>query len=51
MCGLTVTSWGNPAEGMGDSFRLHCQAGGWDRIGYTVFMDGCHTMIDSEVPP
>ena len=23
---------GNPAEGMGDCFHLHCQAGGWDRI-------------------
>ena len=25
MCGLTVISGGNPAEGMGDSFHLHCQ--------------------------
>ena len=29
-CGLTVTSWGKPVEGMGDYFHLHCQAGGWD---------------------
>ena len=36
MCGLTVTSWGNPAEGMGDCFHLHCQAGGWDHIGCAV---------------
>ena len=27
MCGLTVTSSGSPAEGMGDCFHLHCQAG------------------------
>ena len=32
MCGPTVTSWGNPAEDIGDCFHLHCQAGGWDRI-------------------
>ena len=25
---------------MGDCFHLHCQAGGWDRIGCTVFIDG-----------
>ena len=31
--GPTVTSWGNPAEGMGDYVHLHRQAGGWDRIG------------------
>ena len=28
MCGPTVTSWGSPAEGTGDRFHLHCQAGG-----------------------
>ena len=50
-CGLTVTSWGNPVEGMGDCFHLHCQAGGWDHTGCTGFMDGSHTMIDSEAPP
>ena len=33
MCGLTVTSWGNPAEDMGDCLHLHCQAGGSARIG------------------
>ena len=27
MCGLTVTSWGNPVEGACDRFHLHCQAG------------------------
>ena len=26
MCCLTVTSLGNPAEGMGDCFHVHCQA-------------------------
>ena len=36
MCGLTVTSWGNPMEGMGDWFHLHCQAGGWDCIGCSL---------------
>ena len=36
MCGLTVTSWGSPAEGMCDCFHLHCQ----DRIGCAVFMGG-----------
>ena len=51
MCGLTVTFWGNPAEGMGDCFHLHCQAGGWDRIGCTVFVYGCRTLLDSEAPP
>ena len=51
MCGLTVTSWGNPAEGMDDYFHLHCQAGGWDSIGCTVFMDGSRTLLDSETPP
>ena len=25
MCGLSVTSGGNPTEGMGDGFHLHCQ--------------------------
>ena len=44
---LTVASWGNPAEGMGDCFYLHCQAGGWDRMGCTVFMDGGRTLLDS----
>ena len=39
------------AEGMGDCFHLHCQAGGWDRIGCTVFMDGSHILLDSEAPP
>ena len=51
MCGLTVTSWGNPMEDMGDCFRLHCQAGFWDRTGCTVFMNGGHTLLDSEAPP
>ena len=41
-----------PVEGMGDYFHLHCQAGGWDCIGCTVFMDGTGscTMLDSEAP-
>ena len=51
MCGQTVTSWGNPAEGMSDCFHLHCQTGGWDCKGCTVFMDGGHTWLDSEAPP
>ena len=29
MCGLTVTSWCNPAESMCDCFHFLCQAGGW----------------------
>ena len=41
MCGLTVASWGNPAEFIGDCLHLHCQAGGWDHIGCTVFMNSC----------
>ena len=48
MRGPTVTSWGNPAEGMGDCFHFHCQAGGWNRIGCTVFMDGGSTLFDRE---
>ena len=48
----SVTSWGNPAaEGMGDCFHLHCQNGGWDRIGCTVFMDGSPPWHDREAPP
>ena len=53
-CGPTsVTSWGNPAEGMRDYFHFHCQDGSWDRIGCTVFMDGkgSRTLLDSEAPP
>ena len=37
---ITVTSWGNPAEGMGDCFHIHCQAVYWDRID---LMDGGRT--------
>ena len=51
MSRLTVTSWGNPAEGMGDCFHLQCQAEGWDRIGCTVYMDGSRTLLDSVAPP
>ena len=51
MCGLTVTSWGNPVEGTGDCFHLHCKAGGWDHTGCTVFMDGSLTLFDSDAPP
>ena len=50
MCGPTVTYWGDLAEGKGDLFHLHRQAGGWDRIGCTVFMDGSRTLLDSEAP-
>jgi len=50
MHGLTVTSWGNPAEGMGDYVHPHCETGGWDCIGCTVFMDGGRTLLDSEAP-
>ena len=31
-CGLTVTSWGKPAEGVGERLHLYRQAGGWDRL-------------------
>jgi len=52
ICGLTVISWGNPAKGMGNCFYLHCQAGGSDWTGCTVFMVGSHgTLLDSEAPP
>ena len=48
----TVTSWCNPAEGIGDYSNLHCQVGGWDRIVCTVFMDGSRTLLDrDEAPP
>ena len=47
MCCLTVTSWGNPAEG----FHFHCQAGGRNLTGCTVFMDGGHTLLDSKFHP
>ena len=51
MCCVTVTCWDNPAEGMGNSFHLHCQAGGWNCIGSTVFMNSNHNLLDSEAPP
>ena len=54
MCGLTVTSWGNPAEYMGDCFHLQCQTGGWDHVGCTVLvelLEGSLTLLDSEAPP
>ena len=51
MHGQTLSSWGSPAEGMGDCFHIHCQAWGWDRIGCTAFRDGSHTLFDSEAPP
>ena len=51
VCGQTVVSWGSPEEGMGDGSHLHCQAGGWDSIGCTVFIDGSRTLFDSEAPP
>ena len=51
MCGPTVTSWDRAAEGMRDCFHLQCQAGGWNRIGCTVFMDGSRTLLNSEAPP
>ena len=42
MCGLTVTSWGKPAEGMCDCFYLRAiHSGSWDHNlywGCTVFM-------------
>jgi len=41
-------SWGNPAEGMGDCFHLHCQAGGWYGICCTVFVDGGRTLLDRD---
>ena len=47
----SVTPCGNPLEGMGDCFHLHCQAGGWDGIGCTIFMDGSCTFLASEAPP
>ena len=47
----TLKPWSNPAEGMGDCFHLHCQAGAWDRIGCTVFVDGSRILLDSEAPP
>ena len=31
--------------------HLHCQTGGWDCIGCTVFMDGGRNLLDSEAPP
>ena len=36
---------------MGNCFYLHCQAGGSDWTGCTVFMVGSHTLLDSEAPP
>ena len=51
MWGLTVTSWDNPVESMCDCFHLHCQAGGWDLIGCTVFVDSGRTLLNSEAPP
>ena len=51
MCGLTVPSWGIPAEVMGDCFHLHCQAGGCDHICLTVFMDGSCTLLDMKPHP
>ena len=51
MCGLTVTSRRNPAESMCDCFHFHCQAGGWDLIGCTVFGDGGRILLNGEAPP
>ena len=48
---LTVTSWGHPGLGMCDCFHLHCQAGGLDRLGCTVFVDGVLIFLDCEVTP
>ena len=33
----SVTPWGNPVDGRGDCFHLHCQDGGWDCKSCTVF--------------
>ena len=38
--------WGSPAESKGDCFHLHCQAGGWDRIGCTGSVSGGRTFFD-----
>ena len=32
-------------------FHLHRKAGGWYRIGFTVFMDGSRILLHSEAPP
>ena len=50
MCILTVTSWWNLAEGLCDCFHLHCQAGGWDHTGCTVFVDSGCTLLNSDAP-
>ena len=56
MCSLT--QWLSPLEAIQawrmcvtKSLHLHCQAGGWEHIGCTVFMDGGCTLLDSEAPP
>lgn len=49
MCGLTVTSQGNPAEGMCNYFGFHCQAG-LDLTGCIVFGDGGCTLFNDEAP-
>ncbi len=48
MCGLTVTSWGNPAEGIG--WLLPPPLSSWRLDPYgDCFMDGGRTLLDSEV--
>ena len=46
----THSSFGGLSS-MSDCFHLHCQAGGWDSIGCTVFTGGGCTLLDSEAPP
>ena len=51
MCGFIATSRGDLAESVCDCFHFHCQAGGLDCIGRIVFVDGGHTLLDSEASP
>ena len=46
----THSSFGGLSS-MSDCFHLQCQAGGWDSLSCTVFMDGGRTSLDSEAPP
>ena len=45
MCGLTITSSGNPVDGMGDCFHLHYHV---VHVGCLVFADGglCGLVFD-----
>ena len=48
---MAGTSRGNPVKSIHDYYWFHCQAGRFDPVDSTAFMDvGC-TLLYSEIPP